>query len=205
MAKSRMFKRRRGRPPGKKNCPPGLPVPLGSPSENASDFVANPIEQEQLAAKALELRASGMTEKQVGEQLGYSRTRARQLIDMGLEKVRDVTIHNGLKLRKILLERYDHIYEPHAKRAAAGDDKSAAICLRINEQVARLTGVNAPEEMIFPQLKQEQVHDLSRLSFEEALTLRDLLRRTAVDTTADREANVIIDITPETTANGGAT
>lgn len=110
----------------------------------------------------LGLRAEGLTFQAIGERLGVSKTRARQIVDKELERVRAVTAEEAVALKRRQLEEYQAL-----KRAwwpmAAGEvveisddgpvqvppDKDAAgVVLKAMAQEARLAGLDSPEKKI---------------------------------------------------------
>ena len=80
----------------------------------------------------------------------------------GLARRRDVTNELAARLRKQALEQLDRIYEAHAGNVAS--EKSASIMLMVLERQAKLLGIDAPEEIVFPPAVPEQSYDLDRLN-----------------------------------------
>lgn len=99
------------------------------------------------AEKAFNLRLAGMPYSQIGQHLGISAQRAHQIIkrhlDQSLERIRDMAD----RARTIELSRLDNLWVSMYQKAIQGDYAAVDRCLKIMEQRAKLTGINAPIEV----------------------------------------------------------
>src|ERR1019366_911018 len=100
------------------------------------------LEVQQKREQAFEMRLQGFTSfRVIGEALGLSGARARQLIEEEIEN-RQVGLVDELRFK--MSERYEALLTPHFANALNGDFAASNICLRIMEDYGRLCGLDAP-------------------------------------------------------------
>lgn len=95
-------------------------------------------------AKALELRKSGMSYAQIGEQLGVSDKRAFQYIKESLEKLTALETTTANELRTLEAERLDAIQAGLFETAKNGNLWAVDRYLKLAERRAKLLGLDAP-------------------------------------------------------------
>ncbi|WP_280244948.1 MULTISPECIES: helix-turn-helix domain-containing protein [Nocardia] len=98
------------------------------------------IAKRERMARALKLRKSGATYRQIGEQLGVSISTAHEYVRDALAEVTKEPAETVLALE---LERLDGMLLGIAKQANSGDLKAIDRALRIMVRRDRLTGLDA--------------------------------------------------------------
>ena len=94
--------------------------------------------------RALELRKSGATYRQIGESIGISMQRAHQLVVDELECLAQLRLRNADELRLLELERLDMVSIPTLNKLKNGDMRAANVWIKLSESRRKLLGVDAP-------------------------------------------------------------
>jgi len=96
----------------------------------------------QLALECLELRATGLTYRQIAQQLGISAWRAWRLINKAFTDYRAKVQETAAVVLQLELDRLDHLFSVYFPRALKGDVVATKIALQIIELRARLVGLD---------------------------------------------------------------
>jgi DNA-binding CsgD family transcriptional regulator len=100
------------------------------------------------AIKALDLRKSGKTYREIADILGISDVRAWQIITKELNKLNDTTQEAATELKRMELERLDAIHKKMAELMDTdGNVGAATVCLRVSERRSKLLGLDAPTKV----------------------------------------------------------
>ena len=94
--------------------------------------------------QAAQLRAAGLTFREIGDQLDIDPTWARTLILRALEASK---YEAADLLRTQEGMRLDTLQRAHWRAALAGDVKAAAVVLRVMDRRARLFGLDSPVQV----------------------------------------------------------
>ena len=101
--------------------------------------------------QALELRAQGLTFQQIGDQMGFSKVRARAIVKEEIEKVEIDSADLATALREEQLVSLKYLWN-HAKAVLEDPegDKLAAVgtCLKVMDRTAKLMGLDAPSKRV---------------------------------------------------------
>jgi len=119
-----------GRNP-KMRCPTGVAAPL----------VKGSAAVRQREALAVDLRAEGLTYREVGERLGITRQMATRVVKRGLATL---VRERGAEMLALDNERVDMVWRAMWPHARAGSAPHAMVCLKALERRARLFGLDAP-------------------------------------------------------------
>jgi hypothetical protein len=119
-----------GRNP-KMRCPTGVAAPL----------VKGSAAVRQREALAVDLRAEGLTYREVGERLGITRQMATRVVKRGLATL---VRESAAELLALDNERVDMVWRAMWPHARAGSAPHAMVCLKALERRARLFGLDAP-------------------------------------------------------------
>lgn len=92
--------------------------------------------------RSLELRAAGLTFQRIGDELGISDERARQLVNEGLEETRLAIAENAEELRTLEAERLDRAAAVLWPRVIEGDLRAHDRWLKNRESYRRLVGLD---------------------------------------------------------------
>lgn len=92
----------------------------------------------------IRLRRSGLTQEEIGAELGISQATVHRYLKSGLDRVVAPEVEN---LRAESYERLSDLLPPQTRRAAKGDPAAAAVVVRIDESIRKLYGLNAPEHI----------------------------------------------------------
>lgn len=96
-------------------------------------------------AKALELRAEGLTWDEVAKQSGYKSPQAAQL---SVRNALEATLKEPADhLRLIELQRLEMLQKTWFPKAVEGDRDAAAVVLKISERRSKLMGLDAPTQI----------------------------------------------------------
>jgi DNA-binding CsgD family transcriptional regulator len=95
-------------------------------------------------AQALQLRASGISYREIAVALDISLGAAHRVVQRGLERLVALSREEAEQLRRLELERLDGLVRGHYQRAVDGDVASAGVVLRTISERARLLGLYAP-------------------------------------------------------------
>jgi hypothetical protein len=96
--------------------------------------------------RALSLRKSGFTFRQIGEQMGFTEQRAFQLVHNELHRINKERGEEAEEVIRLELERLDEILQPAFKKAQKGDLAAITVVLNIMTRRARLLGLDAPDK-----------------------------------------------------------
>ena len=94
--------------------------------------------------KALDLRLSGASYRQIGQQLGVSHVQAFRDVH---HMLREVASEPAEEVRKAELARLDKLMRAHWPAAIEGDTKATAMVLQIMDRRARYLGLDAPQKI----------------------------------------------------------
>jgi hypothetical protein len=94
--------------------------------------------------EAVDLRIEGKTYREIGQELGVTPTRARQLVAEALAALQKDTSESAEELRRLELDRLDQLQSGLWEEAAGGNLKAVGAALKIMERRARLVGLDAP-------------------------------------------------------------
>ena len=94
--------------------------------------------------RALELRKSGASYRQIGEALGISLQRAHQLIMNELDRLSQLRLGTADELRRLELERLEMIALAIVSQVKKGDIKAGHLWLKTCESRRKLLGLDAP-------------------------------------------------------------
>ena len=120
--------------------------------------------------EAVDLRLQGMTYREIGQELGVTPTRARQLVAEALAAIEKDTAESAEELRRLELDRLDQLQSGLWEAAAGGNLKAVGAALKIMERRARLVGLDAPT-------RTENAHGHSYLDQLSDAELREEARR----------------------------
>ncbi|MFK0570597.1 sigma factor-like helix-turn-helix DNA-binding protein [Endozoicomonas sp.] len=105
------------------------------------------IKAKELQRKALELRTLGLSYRQIGDQLGVSKTAAYKAVAKALGEVEEET-RQMAKLNKTLdLQRLDWIIREAMKQALKGDLQAMDRIMKAIDQRAKIYGFEAPKKI----------------------------------------------------------
>lgn len=94
--------------------------------------------------KALELRKAGMSYVHIARECGYSSAKAAsRAANAALD---ELTLEPGLDVRRIQLERLNHMLLTLWPRVNAGDDSAIRSALAVMDKMDRIQGTDAPEQ-----------------------------------------------------------
>jgi hypothetical protein len=122
--------------------------------------------------EAVDLRVEGKTYREIGQELGVTPTRARQLVSEALAALQKDTAESAEELRRLELDRLDQLQSGLWEEAAGGNLKAVGAALKIMERRARLVGLDAPT-------RTESTHGYPDLSEMSDAELDEELRRHA--------------------------
>lgn len=109
-----------------------------SPQSEASKQSLEAREKEQRAVK---LRKSGMTYKQIANQIGYAdESGARKAVKRVLDRVRDELLEQGAEYLALQRSRLMQLLMTYWTEALRGDKQAAQLCVTIITEHARLSG-----------------------------------------------------------------
>jgi len=109
-----------------------------SPQSQASQQKVQAREKEQ---KALKLRKSGLTYKQIANQIGYAdESGARKAVKRVLDRVRDELLEQGAEYLALQRSRLMQLMMTYWTKALQGDKQAAQLCVTIISEHARLSG-----------------------------------------------------------------
>jgi hypothetical protein len=120
--------------------------------------------------EAVDLRIEGKTYREIGQELGVTPTRARQLVAEALAGLQKDTAESAEELRRLELDRLDQLQSGLWEEAAGGNLKAVGAALKIMERRARLVGLDAPS-------RTENTHGYSYLDQMTDAELEEEARR----------------------------
>lgn len=130
-------------------------------------------------AKALELRKSGASYRQIGEALGISMQRAHQLVMDELDRLAQLRLGNADELRRLELERLEMGALAIVTNVKRGELGAVKIWVRISESRRKLLGLDAPVSLELTGKGggplEVGIVDLAALSTDELQVLKGLL------------------------------
>lgn len=112
------------------------------------------------AAKALELRAEGMTFDEIAKELGYSGRQGAH--DAVIRSLKAILREPAEHLITLDLERLDKIWQVHYLNAQSGDVQALAGCLKIMERRAKLLGL----DVVIPQKNEDEINSIKSVKIE---------------------------------------
>jgi hypothetical protein len=138
------------------------------------------VKSHQQMIMALELRASGASFRQIGEALSVSKPRAFRIVGKALDQLVEDCRETAERVKQLELLRLDRYRLALDSRKS--DPRAVDTLIRISERVAKLHGLDAPQriEASGPgggPIETEEKPDFNKLTFDEKVQLRDLLRK----------------------------
>lgn len=128
--------------------------------------------------KALELRKSGASYRQIGEALGISMQRAHQLVMDELDRLAQLRLGNVDELRRLELERLEMASIPVVAKLKKGDLKAAMVWIKLSERRCKLLGLDAPMKIASTDPDGKPMrHDLSLLSDSDLTAVAEALAK----------------------------
>lgn len=131
---------------------------------------------EQKIARAVELRLQGHSEYEIAERTGYSQPSVSKYLRAYFNELHQTTIQNLDGLRAQELARLEAVFIPHFRNRA--HPKSAAVCIAISAQRAKLYGLDAPTKFNVNQMNLGPTGaqiDISKLNDEELQWLERIM------------------------------
>lgn len=104
------------------------------------------VQSEARLAKALDLRADGLTFNEIGAQLKITGSGARKLVERALERLREENAEGRKHLRDIETRRLDRMLRALGPALREGEPEACKIALKIQERRAKLYGLDEPEK-----------------------------------------------------------
>lgn len=132
--------------------------------------------------RALELRKSGASYRQIGEALGISMQRAHQLVMDELDRLAHLRLGNADELRRLELERLEMGALAIVSQVRKGEIPAVKVWVRISESRRKLLGLDAPVKVAPTDPEGNALPlspDLTRLSEEELSALAALVAKAA--------------------------
>ena len=117
-------------------------VPRRASKTSAKSVIAREREQ-----KAFELKKSGATYAQIGEQLGCSKQSAHAMVGRVLLELRGLVEVDARDVLRLEVERLDAMLLALWPRASAGNEGAIDRVLKIGERRSRLLGLDAPTKV----------------------------------------------------------
>jgi hypothetical protein len=120
--------------------------------------------------RALELRKSGASYRQIGEALSISMQRAHQLVMDELDHLAQLRLRNVDELRRLELERLEMASIPVVAKLKKGDLKAAMVWIKLSESRRKLLGLDAPLKIAPTDSDGNNLpvkNDLSKLTMDE--------------------------------------
>ncbi len=109
-----------------------------------------PVRRLSKQQQVLELRIMGATYRQIGKQLGISKSRVAELVRQGVDELNEQSRESADQLRAIEHQRLEALWRTLYPARIASDgtpDPDVIIKLvRVSESIRRLWGLDAPEE-----------------------------------------------------------
>lgn len=99
------------------------------------------IPREERDQRIYSLAASGLTQRQIAQQLGVSKTTVHKAIQAQAQQHKEESLAYALEM---ILKRGQLIVTAHMKKVA--DPRSADVILRASEQQAKLLGLYTPQQ-----------------------------------------------------------
>jgi len=135
---------------------------------NGSKTSAVTIQSRIKAAKAVNLRAEGLSFPEIAKELGYnSRQAAHDAVVRSLKEILREPVEHLITLD---LERLDKLWQINYLNAQAGDTQALAGCMKIMDRRAKLLGMDAP-----PKAADKQDAPAESLLIDTLTTLADRL------------------------------
>ncbi len=103
------------------------------------------MDPERDALAALELRAKGHSYRHIAAVMQCAPSEAHRRVKKALAWT---SAENGEQVRELELSRLDQLWETYFGRAKEGDQKAAAICLRVMERRSKLLGLDQVVEYV---------------------------------------------------------
>ena len=120
---------------------------MGKPGEQQKKNSKDALEDEARRAEAVGLRLSGMTYKEIGEEMGYSEVRAHAVVTKELAGVREDRNETINEVREVELARLDKLTFGVWTDATLGDDEKIKSVLKLMERRAKMLGLDAPKRI----------------------------------------------------------
>lgn len=132
--------------------------------------------------RAFALRKEGKPLRAIAEELGVSHEMVRRYVRDGLEELNRSRLDDATELRTLEEARLDGLLQGLWAPATGGDEKAAAVALRVCESRRKLLGLDAPTKSEItgkdgsPVVgSEEPPPDLTRLSDDEIHQLQRLI------------------------------
>ena len=96
--------------------------------------------------QSLDLRLTGLTYREIGEELKITEQGAYKAVIRALEKIKDKIEEKAEEVVIIEIQRLDKLFLIAFKKAERGDLSAIDRCLRIMERRAKLLGLDTPSK-----------------------------------------------------------
>jgi hypothetical protein len=116
--------------------------------------------------KAIELRIAGWTHQAIGDRLGYDESTIRIWVREEMERLHALEVQCMDSIRRLQLERLEHMLEGLWAGASNGNPKAVEATLKVLDRQAKLLGLDAPEKV-------ELEHHIQQIAEEYGLTEED--------------------------------
>lgn len=103
-------------------------------------------------AAILDLHKAGLTDTQIGEQLGVSQSYVTRLRRQAIQAL---VLDPSSEIVQTQLLRLNALLVPFWALALRGDVKAAEVCLKIIGMVSKITGIEAPQRVEVTQVPRE--------------------------------------------------
>lgn len=123
---------------------PKPPIRRASKSPVNSHTSAKRIAHQEKVAEALEYRRQGHSYPMIAKQMGHSAGYCYELVAEGLH---NITIESATALYTLEMERLNELLASIYAMAAGGDIKSIETCLKIQERIDRLVGLERASDL----------------------------------------------------------
>jgi outer membrane PBP1 activator LpoA protein len=114
---------------------------------NPSSSAPRVIKAEERRTEAMRLRISGLTYRQIADELNCTVSTAHDLVMTELRQAREEASETREELRQIELDRLDGLQAAYYSAALEGDAQAAELCLKIAKHRASLVGIESPKEI----------------------------------------------------------
>lgn len=98
-----------------------------------------------MVQKALDLRTAGVAYSSIGQALGISKTRAYELVMLGLEELAESIVETATRVRDLELRRLDAIVMAHHPQRQ--NPRNAEILLKASKRRSEILGLDAPTKI----------------------------------------------------------
>lgn len=133
---------------------PGLEN-LPAPRTKAEHTRASPVSRARRRTRVLELRAAGLTEEQIAQNVGITQQSVSQIIQRALENMANDSAEKVEQIRAMKLFELDQLKRAIWGEALKGNLKAVREAVKIIQVQAKISGAEAPMKV-----EQRVVHDM---------------------------------------------